>query len=838
MKKGDIGLQLKKVIYLCMLASLTIFAIYVMALDLLLDWEIWMIPVLVTGTVICWILYVMDKLPRRTQIYICGVIAIFFVFYYCIKITTSYDCGTVIVFMIFLFSFTREKPLLWMGVISSIVSLIFHLVMVKGGTGLNFSVSSVVRTAMVFVIVPLSAIVIERIVRAWETTEKKYQDRIEVLTEENERANNFLANVSHEIRTPISAVLGLSYVLENEDLPPEDKETVKGISEAGYRASEQISDILDFTEVDMKKVAVANETYMVSSTVNDLLVQLDQSDNYGLDLVVDLDCATPAVLVGDEAKVKRVLWHLIRNGYKFTKEGGVNVRIYPVKREYGINLVIEVSDTGVGMSEDALDNIYEKFYQADSGRARTKGGLGLGIPIVNGFVKSMGGVLTIESKPNEGTTVKVSIPQEVADPGPSISVRDNRSCVVAGFLGFMTTGHPKIREYYMQMVAHLSVRLAIQLLRVQSRAELEKVVSENQVTHLFVGTGEYLENREYIDSLSRQMNVALVADRGFDGEVTPGLTILPKPFYGMQVANFLNHEFTGEALENVEYMSTPGVKALIVDDEHMNLVVGREIFEGYGMEITTASSGQEAIELCRKTEFDLVFMDHMMPGMDGVEAMHRIKQDAARDNREICVVALTANAISSAREMFMAEGFDGFVPKPIQIAELERVLKRVLPKNSITFSKEPFKRKKRERKKPDTPAAPAAPAAPDASAAPAEPYAALKEQGVDTAYGIDYCGGDTEFYEELLADYVSKKEQKLSEIQGYFDNDDWENYEIRVHGIKSTSALIGAADLSARAKELEFAAKDKNIQFIKEHHQSLKEDYEKLLHVISQFFGA
>ena len=228
MEKGNISLQPKKVIYLCMITSLTVFSLFLVGLDLLLEWEIWMLPVIIAGTAICWILYIMDKVPRRTQIYICGVVAMFFVFYYCIKITTSYDCGTVIVFMIFLLSFTREKPLLWMGIGSSVLSLVFHLMMVRSGTGLNFSLSSVVRTAMVFLVIPLSALIIERVVRAWDVVEKKYLERIEVLTEENERANNFLANVSHEIRTPISAVLGLSYVMENEDLSPEDTEKALG----------------------------------------------------------------------------------------------------------------------------------------------------------------------------------------------------------------------------------------------------------------------------------------------------------------------------------------------------------------------------------------------------------------------------------------------------------------------------------------------------------------------------------------------------------------------------------------------------------------------------------
>ena len=854
MESGSVKAELKKVVYLCMLISMTIHSVLVIILDRLLGWEIWMLPVIVTGGVMCWALYFMNRLPQRAQIYICGVFSAFLVFYYCIKINTTYDCGMFIVVMIFLFAFTREKPLLWFGIFSSFLSLIFHLIVVRGTTGLNMGRGSVVRTGMVFLMIPFAAFIIERLVSAWDISEKRYLEKIGELTEENERANNFLANVSHEIRTPISAVLGFSYVLENEDLPDSALGKIQSISEAGHRASEQINDILDYTEIDMKKVALNRERYMPASLVNDLLQQLDQSDNYGLDLVVDIDPATPAVLIGDETKIRRVMWHLVRNGYKYSKEGGVCLRIYPVKRDYGINLIIEVRDTGVGMSEDELDRVYDKFYQADSGRARTKGGLGLGIPIVNGFVKSMGGVLAIESRPNEGTTVKVSIPQEVEDQTPGIRVRDHKNCVVGGFLGFMTTGHPKIREYYMEMIAHLSAGLSIQMYRVQSRQELEKVVESTKLTHLFVGTGEYLNNREYIDSLAKQMNVALVADRDFDGEVTSGLTLLSKPFYGTQVANFLNRVFTGENVDTEERLTTPGLRTLVVDDEQMNLVVAREIFGGYGMEVSVAGSGQEAIDLCREQDFDLVFMDHMMPGMDGVEAMHRIKQDAARANREICVVALTANAISSAREMFFAEGFDGFVPKPVQIPELEQVLKRVLPKSAIVYTREPVKRRKgapvREtapvvhREEPAAPVDPVpqiaeepqpVPAAPSDPAAPADPYAALQALGVDTAYGIDYCGGDTAFYEELLADYADKRDDKLAELKGYFESRNWTDYEIRVHGIKSTSALIGAAGLSAEAKALEFAAKAKDEQFILDHHAGFVAGYETLLQTIAGF---
>ncbi len=840
MGNSQVDNELKRIVYLCMLMATSILATMIVTLSIFLKWDIWMLPVIVAGTTACWLVYIMNQASQRTQIYVCGVFAMFLVFYYCIKIKTVYDCGTVIVIMIFVFTFLGDKVLIWAGIIVSVAGLTMNLITDREEL-LDFDVYSFLRTMMVYLMIPLSAFLIRRIVRAWSDTERKYLDKIDVLSNENERVNNFLANVSHEIRTPVSAVIGLSYVLQKEDLSEENMNKVKAISAAGHRVSEQISDILDFTEIDMGKMAVAANEYMVISMVNDLLNHLALSDNYGLELIVDIAPDVPSILIGDESKIRRILWHLVKNGYKYTKEGGVYIRISSIKREYGVNLILEVKDTGVGMSENEIENIYEKFYQVDSSRARTSGGLGLGIPIVNGLTKSMGGLLTIESSQGEGTAVKISIPQKVVDPKPGISLANSEKCVAIGFLTFSATGHPKIREYYMQMISHLSVGLAIPFYRVQSVLELEKLIRSTNATHLFVGTQEYQQSRRYINSLVGRVNVALIADYGLDEEIDQNITVLNKPFYGTQIVNFLNQVSSGERIEGDEIITFPGTKALVVDDEHMNLIVAREIFKAYEMEITTASGGEEAIKLCQNNDYDIVFMDHMMPGMDGVEAMHIIKQNAAKIKKEICVIALTANAISTAREMFISEGFDGFVPKPIEISELERTLRRVLPNYLIvhkgnhkkTNKVDDTEEVKVQAEKGDSKEV-TKEVVEEAVSEKKDIFAQLQELGVDTAYGIDYCAGDEDFYKELLTDYADNKESKISELKQYFDTKDLKNYEIRVHAIKSTSKIIGALELSDEAKALEFAAKGGDEGLINEKHPDFMQKYENLMKVISE----
>ncbi|MCR5788807.1 MAG: response regulator [Lachnospiraceae bacterium] len=821
--------------HLIMLITMGILGLVLIILNRVLRWEIWMIPVIVAGIVVCFSMYISHRVREQIQIYICGVFLLFLTFYYVSNIDTVYDSSALVIIMIMIFAFAGERVLTIASLLIGLGGMGLHLVLRQtSGKGLILETSSIIRTCWAFVIVGLAYMLIVRIMHVWERTQKEFTEQVERITEENARANNFLANVSHEIRTPINAVIGLSAVMEKDELPERVRDSMEAISEAGHRVAEQIGDILDFTEIDMKRLAVTKESYIIDSLINDLLVQLSFTENYGLDLVIDMEPDIPLELVGDGTKIKKILWHLISNGYKFTREGGVYVHLHAVPREYGINLVIEVTDTGIGMSADDIEHIYDRFFQLDSGRSRTTGGLGLGIPIANGFTKAMGGVLAIDSVPGEGTTARVSLPQGVINAAPCLSVRNKENCVVAGFLGFMTTGHPKIREFYMEFISHLVIGLGVSFYRIQSREELERFVKVNRITHFFVGTGEYLENREYIEELSHQMNVALVADIGFKGEVPRNITMLPKPFHGAQVANFLNQGFsTGDTVSD-EVMTCPGLPCLVVDDEPMNLLVARGIFETYGMVVTTVSGGQEAIDICGRQDFGIIFMDHMMPGMDGVEAMKLLRKNAAREKKELCIVALTANAISSAKEMFLSEGFDGFVPKPIEIPELERVLKRVLPKSVIVYEQAPKKKKtaSASKKKADI-----RKKAPETETKKDDEYSGIRACGVDPEQGIQYCMGDRNFYKELLSEYIKDRQFKLSELAAYVKEEDLKDYAIRIHALKSTSKMIGALSLSEQARVLEEAAKEGDGETVRKKHPALLTAYEELLNAIEALSG-
>jgi CheY-like chemotaxis protein len=248
------------------------------------------------------------------------------------------------------------------------------------------------------------------------------------------------------------------------------------------------------------------------------------------------------------------------------------------------------------------------------------------------------------------------------------------------------------------------------------------------------------------------------------------------------------------------------------------------------MVVSTATSGPESIDICREKQFDIIFMDHMMGGMDGVEAMKKIRGDVTGLDNNVPIVALTANAMSSAKQMFLSEGFDGFVSKPIEIEELERVLKQVLPKSLLSFEYEDEEGNSYigEEEKEETKEA--------IIKEPEKKTLAEKLEGskIDVEAGLKYCLGDEEFYNTLLIQFANEASEKIPALMDFYEQKDWGNYEIIVHALKSTSKMIGAMELSEEALKLEKAAKEKKESYIFDNHDHVMSVYEVLKEKINQ----
>lgn len=626
------------------------------------------------------------------------------------------------------------------------------------------------------------------------------------LKEAERSKNDFLANISHEIRTPINSICGMSEIILRQSLPDKVMERVQDIQLAGRYLSTVVSDILDFSELQSDRIELEEEAYNITSTINDIVNMVTaRKAEKQLELIVDCEAGIPSILFGDEKKLRRIIVNLADNAIKFTDKGCVVIRIGYRRQEDGINLTVAVKDTGIGMDEESVNKLFTCFNQVDAGRSRHEGGVGLGLAIANALVQKMGGIITVTSKPEEGSCFRCCLPQKVVDGTPIVSIQNTDRIDAAIYISMGQFALEAVRTEYSRHIEHMVKQLKGRYLVCQNLQQLQKRQCEKPFTHIFISMKEYEEEKEFYDQTAETTKVIVLLDRRDEKYMTNArIRKIYKPFYILAAASVLNEaedELKDIPAAAAEKFVTTGVHVLAVDDNRTNLRVIQGLLTHYRINVTTAAGGEEALERITSEDYDFVFMDHMMPDMDGVEALHRIRQMDGNYYKKVPIIALTANAVAGTREMLMAEGFDDFLEKPVERSVLERVLKRTLPSRKI-ITVQDYRNT-------------------------AEESGRFQIEGLDVHKGMLYCGG-REAYLKVLRGYCEDGNDMALTAGGQFEQRDWKNYTVTVHGMKSAMHSIGALELAAYAGKIELAAKEERIDYILEHHAELMREYQSL----------
>ncbi len=675
-------------IHLLLASIVTIVGIMLILLTLAMAWEPWMVPVILIGNTLVWIFHITRTGSETFYENLCiGLLMVGF-FFFGVHKEILFDIPAIACMLILVFSMFDKKRLLYMTVALYLLLLLYHVFLLhtitramhpQDGIRLGFG-SSVVAGAM--------AIAIYRIKRRL-TSRKKYDQTLIELEKSGKQNAEFLSNVSHELRTPINMVLGISEVILEKDISPAVRADIESIKLAGKRLSNQINNMLDYTEIVEGTLTPSKEPYTITSILNDIITMTAmQSSKHQLEMVFDLAPRVPAVLLGDAEKISHVLKIILENSIKFTEEGGIYVYIDFRQENYGANLLINIDDTGIGMTNDQITQMCDDFYQADSGSSRFAGGLGLGLPIARGLLHAMGGFINFESNEQQGLQVHITIPQGVENASPVISIHDPLQLSIACYFRPEKYSSDKVRSYYDRMILHMMEGLSLQGYQVHNFESLLKLMNNRHLTHVFIAQAEYLENQDYYEELAETLKVVVIAEREFMLSRSSRLLVIHKPFFVLSVVNLLNGEVKENGFGEAQAAGRKpflydNVRVLAVDDEEMNLKVAKGVLGSYNIQVDTCLSGKEAIERCATTAYDIIFLDHMMPGFDGIETLKHIREMNNGMYQDLPVVALTANTISGAREMFKNEGFTEFIPKPIERAVLERVLRKVLPMGKV-----------------------------------------------------------------------------------------------------------------------------------------------------------
>lgn len=676
--------------HLLMTIAASVFGAMIIVITLVMSWELWMIPLTVVGSGLVWCFHIGKIGSRILYENLCAGVMIVEFFFFGVHSAVLFDIPIMACILLLVFSLPDRRRLLYITAAVYVLELLYQALFLHTITS-DMGSGAVMRLCLGTIAIAGALEISRYRLNRRKEAYNKHRSTLAELEEAGRQNAEFLSNVSHELRTPINMVLGISEVALGKDISPEMREDMQSIQLAGKRLSSQINNILDYTESVEGTLTAADEEYMITSVINDVITTVAvQSNKHHLELVFDIDPKIPSVLIGDAEKISHVLKILLENSIKFTEQGGVNICVGFRRENYGINLLIDVYDTGIGMTSSQLTQIHDDFYQADSGSSRFAGGLGLGIPIARALLHAMGGFVHFESKENEGLEAHITLPQKIAVDTPSIVIPHVEQLCIACYFKPERYNSDEVRKYYDKMIFHLVEGLGLEGYQAHNFEGLLKIKSEHKLSHVFIAQTEYMENASYYEDLGRAIRVVVIADRTFTLSKDSRLLIIRKPLFMLSVVNLLNGEIqrNNEDLDQSagqRHFTCTGVRALAVDDEEMNLVVAKGILGSYGIQVDTCLSGKEAIEKCCNMSYDLVFLDHMMPGFDGMETLRRIREIDNGIYTDLPIIALTANTISGAREMFKSEGFTEFVPKPIERTILERVLRRVLPEHCIRY---------------------------------------------------------------------------------------------------------------------------------------------------------
>jgi signal transduction histidine kinase/DNA-binding response OmpR family regulator/HPt (histidine-containing phosphotransfer) domain-containing protein len=564
-----------------------------------------------------------------------------------------------------------------------------------------------------------------------EEQNRNLEELNEIAMAASEAKTIFLAKMSHEMRTPLTAIIGLSELsLDTGQLNEENETNLEKVYNAGITLLSTVNDILDISKIEAGKFELVPSEYETSSMLNDTITQsVMRIGGKPINFILSISENLPACLYGDDLRVKQVMNNLLSNAFKYTKEGTVELGVSCEREGDTVWVTVKVSDTGEGIRPEDMDKLFTNYSQMDTNVNHHIEGTGLGLPIIKKTVEMMEGAITVESEYGKGSVFTVRFRQQF-------------------------------------------------------------------VTDAVIGV-------EVVNSLKK----------------------------------FHYSDHKRRRSQNLVRINLSYARVLVVDDVTVNLDVAKGMMKPYRLHIDCASNGQEAIDAIRaeKFRYDAIFMDHMMPGIDGVEATRIIREEIGTEYaKTVPIIALTANAIVGNEEVFLGKGFQAFLTKPIEPARLDAVihewvrnteLEKTFVDQQVNVGGKTFldQRSGKERRR-------------------AERRSGFDRRifgkgisGLDIGKALKFFNGDNESYLQVLHLYTFNI-PPLLDVAENVNKENLADYAITVHGIKSSSRSIGAEGLANKAEALEKAAKEGDIDFVIANNAAFIAGAEKIIGELNNLF--
>ncbi len=634
--------------------------------------------------------------------------------------------------------------------------------------------------------------------------------------------------MSHEIRTPLNGVLGMAELLrDSPKLDERQRRYALVIHHSGKALLQLINDILDFSKIEAGKLELDKARFCVREMVEDALeIMAERAQSKGLELICDVPFDMDTFVFGDCLRLRQVIINLLSNAVKFTERGDITTTVSVLPGIETSTFTFEVTDTGIGVRPENHASIFESFVQEDSSTSRRYGGTGLGLAICKQLLELMGGTIGVRSTVGKGSTFHFSVPLEVDRTAqrekPSTALPTTRILIIEKSKAARSTLRQHLRSWGVISTELDSAQEAITRLTSAFCGEFDIFMIDAQLprTTAVAMVAALRRIPEFADTPILMMHTGSGDAPPESREMRGPVAWLNKPIRRSLLQKSLERLLGKEqarpaespsqragAAQSAEALRKLKVRrTLVVEDNPVNREVAGAMLETVA-EAHMASSGKEALEMLANARYDVVLMDCQMPEMDGYETTRRFREwELVQGCPRTPVVALTANALKGDAERCFAAGMDHYLTKPFSIEQLHAVLESC--------------------------AAPGAPVPAGASAGRRRAEV-LDSKTLGRLRNLNAAGGQ-DLLARLAALYASSSAALIESLRVAVGSEDLEALGKAAHGLKSSSANVGATGLAAICGELEAAARNGKAQAAKGLVERLIREHEEVLDALEK----
>ncbi len=622
------------------------------------------------------------------------------------------------------------------------------------------------------------------------------------LEEQVQKKSDFFASMSHELRTPMNAIIGLSKLLiDEENLSNHQLDYLTKINHSSDLLLGIINDILDYSKMEAGKMSIEKIDFNINMILDHIADMVGQkAKEKKLDLAFDIGHKIRSNFIGDPLRISQILLNLLSNSIKFTESGSVTLKVRLLDEDKKTNIIqFEVIDTGIGLKEKELENMFQNYSQAESSTSRKYGGTGLGLAISKQLTDLMNGEILVKSKYGKGSTFFVKIPLELSKPDehrvyhlPSKELMQKNILIIDSHINTAKS------LSYMLGYYHMNVKCSNQL------DEALELMKHEQFNIIFIDDNIKIKSDLRTVGDNSKALIVTMNDRVNHINICPTNiemfeinATLKKPFNQQMVFNTIVNLYSNDLSVKHEKKNTYNKNSLkslgeqrilLAEDNSINQKLMQGLLEDTGLDLVCVDDGLKAYELLKKEKFNLVFMDIHMPVMDGYEATKNIRKHPAFDS--IPIIAMTADVMPEHITAVKECGMQGHLAKPIDVASLYETI--------INYLKVEEYQKEITTKKDNCDLV---------------SYRLYETPELDYQNTLEKIGGYKCFYNSLIIDFTKLYKDASKKIDNYIDRCEYKKGRIFTHDMKAAAANIGAKIIFHECKILEiaFIKEDKNI---------------------------